>query len=140
MLVQILHAAPERDDSGASGVCRAHAAVKLERAQRDHQHDRMWPETSRAAFDVEKLFGAEIEPEAGLGEHDLSPPKQEARGNDAVASVSDVAERAAMDKGRGSFDCLYKIRQHGIAQKRRHRAFSLEICGSYKGPPGAQTG
>ena len=105
-----------------------HAAVELERAQRRHQHDRVRPESRRAALDVEELLGAEVEPEARLGEHHVRAPQHQPRGDDAVAAVRDVAERTAVDERGRALDGLHQVGQHRVAQQRRHRALGAQVA------------
>ena len=77
----------------------------------------------------EELLRAQVGAEAGLGHGVLGEPHRELRGQDAVAAVGDVGERAAVDERRVVLQRLHQVRLDGVLQQHGHRPVGLQIGG-----------
>ncbi len=97
-----------------------HAAMHLERAHRRHHHRRIGLEPGLAAFDVEEFFGAQISAEPGLGHDEIGELERCRRRDHRVAAMSDIAERAAMDKSRVIFQRLHEVGRERVLEQSRH--------------------
>ena len=86
-------------------------------------------EARLAALDVEEFFGAEIGAEAGLGDDVVGELQRRRGGDDRIAAMRDVGERAAMDEGRVVLQRLHEVRLHGVLEQHRHGAVGLEVAG-----------
>ena len=104
------------------------AAMHFERADRGHDDRGLGLEPRKTAFDVEKLFGAQIGAEPGFGQHDIRQRQTQFRRDHGIASVRDVAEGPAMDERRSAFERLHEIRVDGVLEQQRHRPLRLEIA------------
>ena len=113
------------------GLCSSFgdAAVQLQGADRGHDHHGVGADARLAALDVHEFLGAEVGAEAGLGDGVLGQPHGELRGQDAVAAVGDVGERAAVDEGRVAFQRLHQVGLDGVLQQHGHGAVGLQVGG-----------
>ncbi len=60
----------------------------------------------------------------------MSPSDEpEPGGDERVAAVGDVAERAAVHQRRPALERLHQVRQDGVLEQQRHGARGLEIAG-----------
>ena len=66
--------------------------VVLERAQGGHQHHQVGAESGLAALDVDKLLGAQIGSESGLGHQVVGQPQSGEGGDHGVAAMGDIGE------------------------------------------------
>ena len=99
------------------------------------QHDRGRIEAGRAALEVEELLAAQVEGEAGLGHGVIGHGQGHAGGQDRVAAVGDVGERAAVDERRSRLGRLDQVGQHGLVQDRRHRAGHADLAWPARADP-----
>ena len=82
-----------------------------------------------ARLNVEELLCAQVRAEAGLCEHDVRVLLGGAGGNQGVAAVGDVGERAAVDERRCPAESLHEVRVNRILEQRCHRALGTEVTG-----------
>ena len=101
----------------------------LERTQGGHHNGHVRPQPRLAAFDVDELLGAEIGPEAGLGDHVIPQFERGACRGHGVAAVGDVGERAAMDDGRIVLQRLYQVGLDRVLEQCGHRPLRLQVAG-----------
>ncbi len=103
------------------------AAVHLERPDRGDQDDGRRVQDGRPAFQVEELLAAQVEGEAGLCHSVIGGGQGHSCGQDRVATVGDVSERAAVDERRSGLGRLDQVRQKGLVEDGRHRAGDAEV-------------
>ena len=106
-----------------------HAAVVLERANGRNNNSAVRLEASLAALDVKELLSTEVSTETGLCNGIIRKLECQTGGNDGVAAVCDVGERAAVHQTGRTVQCLYQIRFDGVLEQSAHRAVHLEIAG-----------
>ena len=114
--------------SPCSSVLDVDAAVVLQRADGGHDHHRVGLQARLAALDVEELLGAQVGAEAGLGHHVVGQLQRRLRGDDGVAAVGDVGERAAVDERRVVLQRLHQVRLERVLQQHGHRAVGLQVA------------
>src|SRR5262249_34001191 len=84
------------------------------------------------ALDVEELLPAEVEPEPGLGDDVVGITQRQARRQDAVTAVRDVAEGAAVHEGRHPFHGLHQVRLERVFEDDGHGVRRLYLAGGYR--------
>ncbi len=82
----------------------------------------------QTAFDIKELLGTKIGPETSFCHYIIGQTKRGLRGDDRIASMRDIGERAAMDEHRIVFERLYEIWQDRILHDHGHRAFDPQIA------------
>ena len=82
-----------------------------------------------AALDVEEFFRAEIGAETGFGDDIVGELQRRRGGDDRVAAMRDVGERAAMHEGRVVLQRLHEVGLHGVLEQHGHGAVGLEVAG-----------
>ena len=100
---EVFEAAADGRQVGGGERVTGRAAVHFQGADGGDDDDGVGGEAGLAAFDVDELFAAEIEGETGLGDDVIGEGEGHAGGEDGVAAVGDVGERASVDKGRDAF-------------------------------------
>lgn len=96
-----------RFDGGGVGIAEvgeSGAAVEFEGAGGGNDDDGAGGEIGLGTFDMEELFAAEIEAEAGFGDGEIGVSDGHAGGEDGVAAVGDIGEGAAVDEGGHPFE------------------------------------
>ena len=106
--------------------------MHLEGADGGDQHDRGRADARLAALDVDELLGAEVGAEAGLRHDVIAEAHRRAGGDDAVAAVRDVGERAAVDEGRVVLEGLDQVGLDRVLEQRGHRARHLEVADGHR--------
>ena len=87
------------------------APVVFQGADGCDDHHRAGGQPCRLAFDVQELFGPQVEAKAGLC-HDIVRQRQaHAGGDDGVGALGDVGEGATVQQGRGTFQGLHQVGQ-----------------------------
>ena len=104
-------------------------AVELQRPDGGHHHDRVGAQAGHPALDVDELLGAEVRPEAGLGDHDVGELERRAGGDHRVAAVRDVGERSAVHEGRRVLEGLHEVGGERVLEQHRERALGAEVRG-----------
>jgi len=107
------------------------AALHLERPHSGDDDSRGGPETRLPALDVEELLGAEICAEAGFRHGVVAKLECGLCGDDGIATVRDVRERAAMHENGRALQGLNQIGLQRVSEQRRHRARGLEVSGRH---------
>ena len=111
------------------GIVLAAAAVHLQGANGGDDDGGAGVQPGQAAFDVEELPGPQVGPEPGLGDHVIGQFQSRLGGDDGIAAVSDIGERAAVNEGGVVFQGLHQVRLQGFLQQHCHRPFGLQILG-----------
>ena len=99
----------------------------FQRADRCDHHGTCRTQPRHSAFDIVKLFGAEICGESGLRHHIIAKFQGHSCRRDGIASVRDIGKRTAVHKCGCFFKRLHQIRLDGILQQRRHRSLRLQV-------------
>src|SRR6202041_1444564 len=102
MALQIAHPGFERTEILVLEVFFLDAAVHFQRANSGDEYNAIGREAGLAAFDIEKLFGAEIRAEARLGDDIVGKLERRGGGEHRVAAVGDVGERTAVNESGGA--------------------------------------
>ena len=83
----------------------------------------------RAALDVQELLGAQVGAETGLGDDVVSQLQAQLGGDDAVAAVGNVGERAAVDDGGVVLQRLHQVGVKGVLQQGGHGTGRADLAG-----------
>ena len=110
------------------------AAVHLEGPHGGHHDDGGRRHIRDAGLDVHELFGPEICAEACFRHHDVSKPAGGLGGDERVAAVGDVGERAAVDQCRGPGDGLHQVGLDGVLQQQGQCALHAQVRHGDRGP------
>ena len=132
MLPQVLEPALQCVRVWLGDACQRGAAVELQSPKCGHQRHAPRPEAGRAAFDVQKLLGAELEAEAGLGDDFVGVGQAEPGAQDTGAPVGDVPEGPGVDNRRTALARLDKVGKQGVLEQRSHGAGGLELPGGHR--------
>ncbi len=125
---EVGRALADRGDVLDGEVILADAAMHLERPHRRHHHRGVGPEPGHPALDVEEFLPAEIGPEAGLGDDEVTELQPGAGRHHRIAAMGDVGEGAAMDEGGVALDGLDEVRRQRVLEEHRHRAVGGEVA------------
>ena len=106
-----------------------HARVVLDGAHRSHDDGTGDVQLAVTGLDVEELLRAQVGAEAGLREHDVRVLLGGAGGNQGVAAVGDVGERAAVDERRSTAEGLHQVRVDSVLEQCGHRTLGIEVAG-----------
>src|SRR5262249_41021435 len=128
MLHQITHSHLERFEVRLVNFIQRGASMHLQGFHRGDQYHGRWPESGLTTFDVEKLFSAEVEAKAGLGDDKIGSAERQARCQNAVAAMRDIAEWATMHERRHPFYSLHKIWFECILENDSHCLWSLNLA------------
>ena len=101
--------------------------MHLQRANRRHNHRRIWGEARGAALDVKELLCAHIGAKARFGHNDLTRCECGAVGNDGVVAMRNVCKRSGMYECWTTFKCLQQVRLNRVTQERGHRASNFQV-------------
>jgi hypothetical protein len=118
-------AAPRRS------ACRArpwHAAVHLQRPDGGDDHRRRGLQAGARHLMSKNFLGPEIGAEARLRDHVIGELQRRLGGDDGIAAMGDVGERAAMDEGRVVFQRLHQVGLHRLHQQHGHGAVGLQVA------------
>ena len=108
-----------------------HTAMHFQRTHGSYDNCGIRLEACITAFDIEEFFCAEVSTKACLGNCIISNAHSSSGCHDAVAAMSDVSERAAMDNSRNIFQRLYQVRLDSVLQESCHSAVCLNLaCGN----------
>jgi hypothetical protein len=99
---------------------------------------RLGLQSARAALDVKKLFSAEIRAEPGFRDDDVGERQRRARGENAVATVRDIAERASVYKRRAALECLYEVWPNRVLEQEGHRSGGAQLARGDRSTRGAR--
>ena len=105
-----------------------HAAIHFHGAHGGDQHHTIGGKPGLAAFDIHEFLGAKIGPETGFRHHIIGQFQRGCGGNDRVAAMRDIGERAAMHEGGVVFERLHKVRLHGLLEQHGHGAIGLDVA------------
>ena len=117
VLVEVAEALAQSFHVGILDAVEAYASVHLEALGRGHDDRQLGLQTAFAAFDVVEFLCTEVGTESCLGDHVVGKGHGHLGGDDGVAAVGDVGERASMDKGSRAFGGLYEVGMYGIFQE-----------------------
>ena len=109
------------------------AAIHLHRPHRGHQHHAIGRKPRLAALDVHEFLGPQIGAEAGLRHHVIAQLERGGGGDDRVAAMRDIGERAAMHEGGVVLQRLHEVGLHRVLQQHGHRALGLDIAAIDRG-------
>ena len=110
MFSKVCHAFFECFDIFRSKLRFSQSAVHFESADCCHDNDCIRSEACKAAFDVEEFFSTEVSTEACFSYGIISHFQSVFCSHYAVAAVSDIGKRTAVNEGRRTFERLYEIR------------------------------
>ncbi len=110
------------------------AAVHLEGADGSHEHYGARVQARGDTLDVEELFRAQVEAEAGFGDAPVAQRQRHLRRDDGVGPLGDVREGAAVYEGRRTLDGLDEVGLERVAQQDRHRARGAEVARVHRLP------
>ena len=127
VLGEIVTAAPHCRDVLHRQLGQRHAGVHLQRAHRGYDHGDRRHQSRRPTLDVEELLGAEVARESRLGHDDLAELEREARGDDGIAAVRDVAERPTVHECRRAFERLHEVRLDRVLHEHGHGAGRVQV-------------
>ena len=105
------------------------AAVHLQCPDGCHHNGGVRRESRHAAFDVQKLFRAEVCAESRFGYGIIGGLQCHPRGKYRVAAVRNVCKRTAVYERGSSLERMYQIRLERVAEERGHSAGRLQISG-----------
>ena len=97
-----------------------HTAMMLQCADRCHDNDSRRLQPCHTAFDIQEFLGSQVGTESCLGNCIFAKLHCDLCRSDAVASVSDVCEGAAVHECRSSFQRLHQVGLQRIFQQCRH--------------------
>ena len=97
-------------------------------AASDDQHHRGGVEPGSSALDVQELLRPQVGTKPGFGDRVVAELPGQACGQDCVAAMGDIGERAAMDEGRRPFDGLHQVRMNSVLHERCHRSRRPELA------------
>ena len=98
------------------GECiQRHATMHLQGADGGHNDNGFRLEARLAALDVNESVPTEIKGETGFRHRIIGVGQGHARGQNGIATMSDVRKRSAMEEGGHTFDGLYEIGLQSIA-------------------------
>ena len=120
----------ERAEVLGAEVLLVRAAVHLERPHRRDDHRGLGLQPAHATLDVEELLGAEVRAEPRFGDDDVGQRERRARGENAVATMRDVAERPGVDERRPTFERLHEVRTNRVLEQERHRSGGAQLAGA----------
>ena len=132
VLFQIAGAAHDGIDVFLCKFCFRHAAMHLERPHRGDQHHRGGLQAAHAAFNVQKLFRAEVRAKSGFRHRIIGQLQAHAGRRQAVAAVGDVRKRTAVNNGRDVFQRLHQIGFDRFFQQRRHCPMHFQHAGCHR--------
>jgi len=127
MLPEIGHAEDGRPGVGPVEILPGDTGVVLQGPHRRHEDHDARVQVAVGGDDVEKLLGAQIEPEPGLGDHVIGQAERQIGAHDAARALGDVGERPAVDDRRDVFRGLHEVGQQGILQQRRDGPLHLQV-------------
>ena len=108
-------------------VRESHATVVLDGLAGGDHHHRRRPQVRRAVDEIEKLLGAEIGPEPGLGHHVVGQLAGDPRRQDAAGAVGDVGERPRVNERGRVLHRLHEVGQDGLVQDDGHRPRRVQL-------------
>ena len=94
---------------------------------RDHHH-RIRDESRRAAFDIKKLFGAEVCTEPSLGHGIIAEPHGSRGSDDRITSVRDICKGSAVNERGRSLKRLHEIRLYRVTKQSGHGSRCAEVA------------
>src|SRR6516165_12128217 len=103
------------------------AAMHFQRPYGCHYDRGVRLQSRLTAFYIEEFLGSEISAEPRLGHNVIGQLERRGRGDDGVAAMRDVAERAAMDEGRIALERLHEVWRDRVLEQYRHCARRLEV-------------
>ena len=114
---------------GFAQVGLGNAAVGFQRTDGSNQHHSGGMQPGRAALDVQELLGAQVGAETGLGDDVVGQLQAQLGGDDAVAAVGNVSERAAVDDGGVVLQRLHQVGVKGVLQQGGHGTGRADLAG-----------
>ena len=94
-----------------------------------HDHDCGYVEVAGAGFDVEEFFRPQVGAETAFGEDHVGVRQCGAGGDEGVAAVGDVSERAAVDEGGGAAQGLHQVGVDGVFEEGGEGALGVDVTG-----------
>ena len=117
MAVEVLATFHKALHVGLLDALNRYTAVHLQSLCGGNDDSKLGLQTALAAFDVEELLGTEVSTEAGFCHYIVTVGHGHACGDDGVAAMGYVGERATMHEGRGLLGSLHQVWLDGVQKE-----------------------